>query len=142
MSLSESQLKFHLCIGVQEWEHKSLVTHKMSLSEDLPKKKKSQWMVILLINDENFCPRSLKIKQCPFLFIFLSATQIFQGILMFLYSWKQAARCSQCLGCAVHCILASHKTHASWGKQFSYLCDHNIDANFRNTVTVYKKLRP
>lgn len=76
--------------------------------EDLPKKKKSQWMVILLSNDEN-CPRSLKINQCPFPFIFLSATQIFQGILMFLYSSKQAARFFQCLGCAVHCILASHK---------------------------------
>lgn len=137
MSMSQSQLKFHFCIDVQEWEQRNLVGHAQDVivTEVLPKKKKSQWMVTLLSNDEKFCPWSLMIKGCPFLSLFHSATQIFQGILMFVYSSKQAVRCSLCLGCAIHCIWASHKTHESGGKQLSQLCGHTIEANFKNTVT-------
>lgn len=84
-------------------------------------KKMFQWMVVVLSNNKKFCPWSLITKGYPFLSLFLSATQVFQGHLMFLCSSKQAVRCFVCLGCAMHCLLASCKTHESWGKQFSQL---------------------
>lgn len=138
--MTQSQLKFHLCISVQEWGHKNLVGHAQDVivTEVLPKKKKSQWMVILLSNDKRFCPWSLMMKGCPFLSLFLSATRVFfRGFWCF--SSKQAVRCSVCLGCAIHCILASHKTHEFWGKQLSQLCGRTIEANFKNTDRLKKK---
>lgn len=61
--------------------------------------------------------------------MFLSATQIFQWIMMLLYSSKQAVRCSL----SIRCLVASHETHEARGKQLSQLFHCTIEANLKST---------
>lgn len=107
MSMRLSQLKFHYASAFKNVNRKTWWsgTRCHSHSDALPNNKKSWWMVILLSNEEKFCPWSLMIKECPFLSFFLVLLRFCRGFWCS-YHWpEQAVKCSACLGRAINCVM-------------------------------------